>query len=88
MESIAQAIEAFLGAKAAAKVCAFLGAGLVVFGWLRGRAGRAIGRSILALSDEESTENRLNAMDSRLDSVEVALARLESRLDWRDKRVR
>lgn len=84
MDALTAAIEALVGAKLAAKVCAFLGGLFIVFGWLRGKGGRAAGRALLALSDEES-EKRLQAFDSRLDSIEVAVARLEARMDWRDK---
>lgn len=58
MDALTAALEALVGAKAAAKFVAFLGAVFIAFGWLRSRGGRSLGRAIVALSDEEREEPR------------------------------
>lgn len=88
MDALAQAIEALLGPAAAAKVCAVFGVAFVLFGWLRGKGGRAAGRAIIALSDEEDHGERLRAHDERIDDLERDVSEIQRRLNWPQQRLR
>ena len=84
----AEAIGVLLGAKVAAKVCAFIGAALVVLGWLRTKHGRAVGRAIVALSDEEFkkqtrsiTRGEWHKLRDRVHTLTFEVDRLKRELD-------
>lgn len=92
---LSEALGVLLGAKLAAKVCAFLGAALMVFSWLRSKSGRGFGRAIMALSDEDQKKPRgitrgewhdlrndvqaLQGLRWRVDRLESDVAELKAR---------